>query len=140
MAMLDHFGPTREDIRAAFNKAAAEGNKYLLMLSESTNDEMLITIHDYTRPVADQSAIVPLLRNLNEKCYAWGDVRLTGVFDLSKNFEAQIGRPYAEGLKETLSPQVQGDMVAYDRAVQLQRAQKEWDRKPWLVRLFSARP
>ncbi|MGZ9109468.1 MAG: hypothetical protein ACXW4B_11695 [Micavibrio sp.] len=140
MAMLDYFGPTREDMRAAFNTAAAEGNKYLLMLSKSMNDEMVLTVHDFTRPVADQSDIVPLLKKMNEECYSWEELRLTGIFDLSKNFDAQIGRPYADGLKETLTPQVKNELSSYDRAVQLQRAQKEWDRKPWLVRLFSHRP
>ena len=151
MAMLDVYGPTTAEIRAAFHKAAGEGQKYLLMLEESTNDVMLVTIHGFTRPVADQSAIVPLLRDLNKECYLWGDTRLKGVFDLAKSFDAQIGQPYADGLKNNLSSGVQAELVAYGQEMRLKRAQKEqemglkraqkeWDRQPWLSRLFSSRP
>lgn len=134
MAMWDHYGPSKDDIRNAFNKAAADGQKYLLLLSESTNDEMLITTHDYTRPVADQSEIVPLLRALNEKCRSWGgDVRLSAVYDLSKDFDQASAM-------DKLSPQTQRELAAYGEEIRIHRAQREWDRKPWLERLFTNRP
>lgn len=139
MAMYDVYGPTSREIGEDFRKAAGEGQRYLVLLTETLADPMLVTDIYYTRAVASAEDIPQLIRDEQQK-RSYGTVHLSGIFDLSGQYEAQAANSYDQQLRTHLPASVQNTLAADARARQKLQEQQEWARRPWYERLFIARP
>ena len=105
MAMFEVYPLSDAHVKEAFNQAAKDGCKFLLLVDQYICDEMLVTQMGVTAAVRHEAEIVPALRSL------WfGDrrdcpPRLRAVYDTEKRWRDQKDvRVYAETLQMNLSP------------------------------------
>lgn len=139
MAMLDEFGPSSAEMRETFERAAKTGPGFMLLISEILDDPMLVTIYNTTACVSSDAEILPLLkRQATATCY--GDIRLAGVFDLTKSYNDQINQPLEHQIKTLLSAGTRDGIKAMEDARHLKYAYQEWANLPWYERLFKPKP
>ncbi len=139
MAMLDEYGPTAAEMRESFDKAAKAGARYMLSMSETLSDPMQVTIYHYTDTVASEADILPLVQQRNEKAF-YARVSLTGIFDLSRDYDAQKKISGEEQIKTILSANTQAGLLAMHKAAKLQEDLREWAARPWYERIFVSKP
>lgn len=139
MAMLDEFGPSAADIRNMFELAAKGGDGYLLEICEALNDPMLVTLHHSLAPVKSEASILELLKQRTEAT-SYAEITLSGVFDLSKSYDSQKGMSGQDRIKTYLSSETQGGLLAMKKAIDVQRAYRDWVDLPWYRRLLTPKP
>lgn len=138
MAMLFEYGPDRNDIRKAFNKAVAEGSaRFLLLIDETLEDKYAIHNHTCMRTVESACQIEPLLRAMDKET-SYAHHRLTGVFDLKQDFDKQISTSHT--IESILPAYAVRSLKEYGEEKSHARAVAEWNSQPFLTRLFSAPP
>lgn len=140
MAMYNENILTKDELREAFQEAAAKGQRNLLVLREVAGNELLIEVRTFTCAVAHPSDIVMTLRRLNQYANLGTDVELAGVYDLARNFDRQAARSGADQIKGTLPHETCAALAVYNEERALAKRQQEWDRSSFFKRLFSQRP
>lgn len=139
MAMYDVYAPSLEETEKTFNAAAVKGQNYLLQLSHVCSDPLLVTETVSYHAIADQSEIVPFLRQGNEQPYYGASLSLSGVFDLNAGFKDQL--PMAEKNLDTLLTEETKDALAQFNAEQGYKIETfHWHEMPWYQRLFTPKP
>jgi hypothetical protein len=139
MAMLDEFGPSSAEIRERFERAASQGEGYLLEICEILDDPMLVTLFHSTAIVESEQDIVKTLTD-RKKGSPYAEFRLMGVFDLAKSYESQIGIAGEDRIKTMLSAETQSALSEDDKKREQQNLQRDWNRLPWYQRLFKQKP
>lgn len=139
MATYDEYGPSRSDIRAAFDKAAAEKSRgYLAIVEQVLEDKYAITSFSTMRVLDRPCEIVPLLREEDARA-SYATHRLSHVLDLKKDFDTQMAN-WGKGLQSTLPDFVVKDLAAYQADKDFARKTAEWKSQPLLVRMMTTPP
>lgn len=139
MAFYFENGPSSADIAASFAENAAKGRKYMLIVDETISDPMAVHSFLFTHAIDSQAEILPLIKKLEGRSVVDAAVSLTGIFDLSRDYESQARQSYSQ-LDTVLDPAVKKELDAKTAARQLKAAQAEWDAQPILWQLFNKRP
>jgi hypothetical protein len=119
-----------QNMREAFHAAAEAGQKYLLIMKESCDDELIVRDFYYPHGVAAQEEIVPYLADQNEGRGQETAVSLCGIYDLTRNFEDQYAKRSADQREETLTPSTKADLSRFE-AEQTARFFREAERRRW---------
>ncbi len=127
-------GLKHEELREAFQEAAANGQKNLLVLREIAHNVLQSEARTFTCSVAHQAGIVPTLRRLNRYAHMGIDVELVGVYDLTGDFEYQASYSGAEQIKGILSYPTRAELEAYEQERNPPPAAKPL---PWYKRLLG---
>lgn len=139
MATYDEYGPSRSDIRAAFDKAAAEKSRgYLTIIEQVLEDKYAITSFSTMRVLDHPCEIVPLLREEDTRA-SYATHRLSHVLDLKKDFDAQMAL-WGKSLDAVLPAFVVKDLAEYQADKDFARKQAEWQSQPWLTRMMTTPP
>ncbi|MDP2205656.1 MAG: hypothetical protein Q8K65_05060 [Alphaproteobacteria bacterium] len=139
MATYDEYGPSHDDIRAAFNTASASGARYLLLIDETLEDTYAITNYTNMRAINKPCEVVPLLREMDAQA-SYASHRLTHVLDLKKDFDAQMAQWGKGGFENALPAFAVQELAEYKKEKDFGRKQAEWQSQPFLARLFSTPP
>ena len=134
MAMLHEYGPSRSEIRAAFDKAAAKGQDYLLIIDQLLEDVYNVTVETYTRG-ADTSADVLKTLQRDQENAPYSRIRLSHALDVKKDFEAQMNQWHKGGYADILTPLAATEVEQF-HAKQTVR-QKQNENRGFFKRLFS---
>ncbi|MFN7113286.1 MAG: hypothetical protein ACK4PK_02895 [Alphaproteobacteria bacterium] len=139
MATFHEYGPSRDEIREAFNKASASDARYLLLIDETLEDTYSITNYTNMRAINKPCEIVPLLREMDAQA-SYASHRLTHVLDLKKDFDAQMAQWGKGGFEGTLPAFAVQELAEYKKEKDFARQQAAWQSQPFLARLFSTPP
>lgn len=139
MAMLDEFGPNATEVRDAFEAAAKGGQGYLLEICEALNDPMLVTLYHSTASVKSEADILKTLKERTDAA-TYAEITLSGVFDLAKSYDSQKGMSGQDRIKTYLSSETQAGLLAMKKAIDAQRAYRDWVDLPWYRRLLTSKP
>lgn len=134
MAMLHEYGPSRSDIRAAFDTAAAKGQDYLLIIDQLLEDVYNVTVETYTRGVDTSADVLKTLQRDQENA-PYSRIRLSHALDLKKDFDAQIKLWHNGGYAETLTPLAATEVDQFHAKQTAKRQQAE--NRGFFKRLFS---
>jgi len=85
MALYYWDGPGQDELRRTFHEAAAQG-KYVLLLREIMNDELVVREESYARTVAPEEAL-SVLKSIHDRARAYGEVSVARVFEPGKTFD-----------------------------------------------------
>lgn len=138
--MFHEYGPDRNEIRKAFDDAAAKGQSHLLILDEVLEDKYNITVMTYTRGInkpEDTPGVIDM-EQAGKRSYA--RIRLSHALDVKRDFNEQMKLWSKGGYAQTLPAPVVADLKKRIEAQDLACKRAEWDRQPFLTRLFSSRP
>lgn len=138
MAMLKEYGPDRAEIGEHFIRAAKSGQRYMLVVSTVLDDPDQVTLYHALDCVKDEKDILPLLEERG-KAMPDAGIRLTGIFDLTRDYDGQAGKAGWYQLQETLSRATLSRLASMDAATQRQRDQRIRAGFPWYKRIFFAR-
>lgn len=139
MAMFEICGPTPSELREAFDRAAQGGWRYLLRVATTFDDPDLVMTFETTDCVTNE---LDILTQLKEKHIAtrYADTRLAGVFDLTRDYDAQAAVPGEQQIKNILSPAAQAGLMTLDKEMKREQAQRAWAARPFYERLFVSKP
>lgn len=111
MAMLDEYGPTSSEMRDTFERAATAGPGFMLLISETLDDPLQVTIYHTTACVSSDAEILPLLRQ-KIRSTSYSEFRLTALYDLTKDYNDQRGQPLENQIKTLLSEETRAGIQA----------------------------
>lgn len=136
MAMLHEYGPDRRQIRDAFDKAAANGQDYLLIIDQLLEDVYNVTIETYTRGVNSSADVLGTLQS--EQAQApYARIRLSHALDLKKDFDAQMSLWHKNGYAQILTPLAATEVDQFHASQTVRRDQAEKREGSFFKRLFS---
>lgn len=138
MATFDHHGPDRNEIREAYNKAAAKGDRFLAIIDQVLEDEYAVNVFTFTASVKKACDIVFLIEQ-KDKDSGYARHRLSHALDVRQDFDTQMEK-WGKGYDGILPPFVQNEITNHEQRQDLARRQAAFKQKPFLTRLFSTPP
>lgn len=148
MAMYFTDGPTSEQIKAAFDRARADGKSYLLMLTETCSDVLAIREETYVRAVSGLDEVVDVLREKNPKIYYGMSISLDRIYDVHEDFDVQNSFSRAAGViapayyfipKET-AEDLRASLQDFYEQRNYEWSVQSWNQQPWFKKIFSKPP
>lgn len=140
MAMFHEYGPDRNEIRKAFDDAAAKGQSHLLILNEVLEDTYNVTVMTYTKGIEKPEDTYGTIEMEQSEKRSYARIQLSHALDVKRDFNEQMDLWHKGGYARTLPTVVVADLHARQEKKALEQKRAAWDRQPFLARLFSTRP
>lgn len=148
MAMLFVEFMTKDEIKAAFDKARADGKSHLLFLEESSVDVLAIRDDNYVLPVNSIDEVVEVLRARNADRYYGISTQLKAIYDVAQDFDVQQSFSKAAGatapafyfLPKQTAADLRAELESYYEERNHKWAVQSWEAQPWFKKMFSKPP